>query len=276
MKINIKEYIDKRKKELKAEIDQMKEKPSLLIMQVGDNPASNSYVKGKLKDATEIGITTSLFKVNSSQEIINFLSKMPLSLTYDGVIIQEPSGLSPDEREKALKIIEPTRDVDGFLPNSNFKPCTPKGILNIIHQEYLGNLHGTTVVIIGRGELVGKPLAAMLIEEGATVISCNSKTKNLTSLIKQADILVTAAGHRNLITADMLPDVRDILIIDAGINVDEEGKLHGDCSKELYDKKNILITPVPGGVGLMTRLALMENVVEASKDRQELGRLEYF
>ena len=188
---------------------------------------------------------------------------------YDGIIIQEPSGLEDWMREKMLAEIGPYRDVDGFLRDSEFKACTPMGIMQIIETFYPEeNLHGVTAAVVGRGELVGKPLVPMLIDEGCTVISCNSKTKDMAELIKKADIVISAVGKQNLITRDMLKD--GAFVIDAGITFDENGKLCGDCDKSMYDDESIAITTVPGGAGLTTRLALMQNVLYATEFRDML------
>lgn len=264
MKINVKQYVAERKAELIKTIGALDRPPRILIMQIGDNPASNSYIKGKIKDCQEVGISADLFKFNDTAALLSFVSTTDVIKQYEGIILQEPSGLNPTERAYVMERIGKDRDIDGFIADSPFDPCTPKGIMNILLNFYSENLRGETVCIIGRGELVGKPLANMLIEKGATVISCNSKTKNLENLLAESDIVITAAGCRNLLTADMFPANKEVYIIDAGIDFDDEGKICGDCDKELYTHEKIFVTTVPGGVGLTTRVELLENAVIAA------------
>lgn len=259
MKIDIKEYVKEEKEKLKMQC--LGKSPTLLILQVGDDSASNSYIKGKLQDAAEIGIKVDLFKVNSSEKLLKILNNF--GDEYDGIILQEPSGLSEVMRENVLNNIKITQDVDGFKKNSMFKPCTPAGIIGIIDHFYGEDLKGKHAVVIGRGELVGKPLVPLLIEKGATVTCCNSSTPVLPAYTQMADIVVSATGKPGLVTRNMLKS--GAFVIDAGISVDENGKLHGDCDRELYDDEEIKVTTVPGGVGLTTRLQLMKNVVEARK-----------
>lgn len=264
MKIDIKDWVNGGlKPELKDKIDNysLVRRPRLLIIQIGDLPQSNAYVKGKLADAQEVGISASLFKVSADERaafetVHNFLKKNVES--YDGVILQEPSGFTDGQRQTLLELIGADKDVDGFLPNSNFQPCTPKGIMRVI-KSYWGEPNGATAVVVGRGALVGFPLSAMLIKEGFTTIVCNSKTPDLKEKTLQGDIVISAVGKRNLITKDMVKP--GALVIDAGIDFDENGKICGDCDKAMYaDDFDAGVTPVPGGVGLMTRYELMENV----------------
>ena len=182
---------------------------------------------------------------------------------YDGIILQEPSGLSEVMRKNVLNNIKITQDVDGFKKNSMFKPCTPAGIIGIIDHFYGEDLKGKHAVVIGRGELVGKPLVPLLIEKGATVTCCNSSTPVLPAHTQMADIVISATGKPGLVNRNMLK--YGAFVIDAGISVDENGKLHGDCDCALYDDEEIRVTTVPGGVGLTTRLQLMKNVVETRK-----------
>lgn len=267
MKIDIKEWVKNRKEEIAAEVAAMDRKPRLLILQMGDDPASNSYIKGKMKDAAEIGISAVLFKTTNKHAIIPFLEQT--GDEYDGIILQEPSGLDEITRAKILGLITPWQDVDGFKPNSAHPPCTPAGIMKIIYGKLAMNLAGRKVAVIGRGALVGKPLVPMLIDEQATVVSCNSATPpdTLLNITKEAELIISATGQKDLITADMLADDRTTYIIDAGITTDDNGKLCGDCDKRMYDLEDVTITTVPGGVGLTTRLALMENVVNATVHR---------
>ena len=259
-KLDIKQYVKDRKAEIKRRVALHPGQPSLLILQRGNNPASNSYIKGKLADGAETDIRVDLFKTEDVKQLIWLLRE--IGPDYSGIIIQEPSGLTNNERKLALSLIKDYQDVDGFKITSRHKACTPAGIMGIIDNFYKEDLRGKTIVVVGRGELVGKPLIPMLVEVGATVISCNSKTQPLKDYVQMGDIVISAAGVPNLITMDMLKD--GAFVIDAGIYVDDKGKLHGDCDSALYtDIANVKVTPVPGGVGLTTRLQLMENVLEA-------------
>lgn len=263
MILNIKDYVAEQKKKLSEAISNLYRTPRLLIIQIGDDAASNSYIKGKIKDATQIGIIADLCKFSRIDEMVDYMMLPTAHKKYDGIIIQEPSYMSDETRKTVLDRIDPVKDVDGFLKNSMHIPCTPAGILGIL-DEFYGDIAGANIVVVGRGELVGKPLVPLLIDRQATVTSCNSKTKNLQEIVEKADIIITAAGCRDLITE--LPHTEDhqYYVIDAGINFDDDNKLCGDCSKDLYEQDNVFITSVPGGVGLTTRLALMQNVVNAA------------
>ena len=268
MILNVKEFVAERKKELAETVSSLNRPPRLLIIQLGNDARSNSYIKGKLNDAEELGIAADYFKFMRVEEALIFLDNPKNICHYDGIIIQEPSGMTKEQKEKALNSIKDYQDVDGFKKTSNHTPCTPQGIINIIDKFYGESLAGVNVAVIGRGDLVGKPLVPMLIDKHATVVSCNSKTENLQEIVEKADLIITAAGQRKLIHHLPKDDSHTYYIIDAGINFDEAGKLCGDCGKSLYKQENVFITPVPGGVGLMTRLVLMKNVVEASKKNQ--------
>ena len=269
MRIDIKTWVATEKAFLAKKVSEMKRAPKLLIIQVGDDPASNSYIKGKMADAAECGIEATLFKTTNKKTIIPFLEQT--GDEYDGIILQEPSGLDRVEREKVLNLITPWQDVDGFRKDSAHEPCTPAGIMDIIFNHIFPGYQGLTgykVAVIGRGELVGKPLVPMLIDKHATVFSCNSGTapEVLKDIIKTSDIIISATGQKNLITAEMLSK-NLTYIIDAGITVNDNGKLCGDWDKKIYDLPNVSVTTVPGGVGLTTRLALMKNVVNAAIHR---------
>lgn len=273
--ISCKEYVEIRKKELKEKIKQYKQKPHLVVIQIDDNSASNSYIKGKRNDCHEIDIKFTHVHLDSNLVMQEYLeeciSDFGKDLSVHGIIIQLPI---PDkyDLQKLLKCIPPEKDVDGFRKDSCFKPCTPLGIINWLkYNDY--NFIGKNAVVVGRSEIVGKPLVNMLIDEGATVTCCNSHSDLAFSLTCQ-DLICTAIGkpkYFNNIYFDYYfpPEV----IIDIGINRDENGKLCGDIDRENveqyysscpYTENNPpYITPVPNGVGLLTRLALMENVIEA-------------
>ncbi len=243
----------------------------LKIIQVEGDEASNAYTRGKKKDCEEIGLKCEhILLPNDSEtfDIYQEIENAEKDKNCIGIILQLPLPKHLQENEDWLvNQISNQNDVDGFKENSPFQPCTPKAIMHIIHEEY-GSVDGKVVTVIGRGKLVGKPLIKMLDEENATVICCNSHTskKDLEKLIWDSDIVVTATGKENLISADMMIK-KDILVIDAGISRDENGKLCGDCNKELY-KYVDRITPVPNGVGLVTRAMLMQNCVEAIEMRE--------
>lgn len=249
----IKEYIAALKQALKEKIEKMEKVPQLAIVQVGNVEASNRYVKNKVKDCQEVGIIAHVyhFEDNITEwELIDEV--LDLQEHYHGIIVQLP--LPQHIRsDKVVAAIKPEKDVDGFRYDSWFKAATPKGIMDYL--EYCNfDLEGKNVVIIGRGPTVGRPLAAMMTDANATVTLCHSKSK-LSSFIYQADLIIVAVGKPGFFNCYPIHSP----IIDVGINVDENGKLVGDC----INKEDRDVTPVPGGVGLLTRVALLENAAEA-------------
>lgn len=251
---NIKEYVAERKLKIKTLVEQCKDRPSLLIIRVGNNEASNRYVKNKMKDCDEVGIHADELHFGfenpwSIQQTADLLTKH-----YNGVIVQLPAPCldHPD------RLFKESQDVDGFI-NPNITPCTPKGIIDYL--EYCGyvDFRGLNVLIINRSYIVGRPLAKLFLDRNATVTVAHSKTKDVTGLIAAADIIVTAVGKPNFITKDMIKDNQ--IVIDVGIAFDENGKLCGDCEKGMGNN----VTPVPGGVGLLTRVALLENVLKVQR-----------
>ena len=244
----------------------------LAVIMIGDNQASKRYIAGKKKDCEECGINFELIQFSEAinqfeveQEII----RLNNDNSVNGILIQFPLPQHLN-KDKLIKLIDPNKDVDCFteinlgkmfLGNAMLKPCTPSGIIELFNY-YDIPVKGKHCVIIGRSNIVGKPLAVMLINEGATLTVCNSMTKNLKELTLSADILISAVGIPYFITSDMVTE--NTIIIDVGINVNEEGKLCGDVDFENVKDKVKAITPVPGGVGLMTRAILMKNVVEAA------------
>ena len=265
MKLNVKEYVQQEKEKIKRQDKEPVRR--MLIMQVGDNPASNAYIKGKIKDAEELGHQAMLMKFPegvAAETVFNFLKNNEQN--YDGIILQEPANITenhnvmhPITKAHIIDAIPDCKDIDGFKKSSYYKPATPRGIMEYAAALGYENLQGKVVVVVGKGKLVGEPLVPMLMKKGATVISCNSKTPDLGQMTRQGDIVIAAAGVRNLIRDDMIES--GTIVIDAGINVDEDGKLCGDCSKDLYERRDVQITSVPGGVGLLTRLALMKNLL---------------
>ncbi len=263
MKLDVKEYVKQEKEKLKRKHNEPIRK--MLIIQVGDDKASNAYIKGKIADAAELGHQATLIKFNegtSTDEVYAFLEKN--SSSYDGIILQEPAAFGPYynkyDKSAVINFIHDRKDIDGFKKTSHHKPATPRGIMDYAAAIGYGDLRGKVVAVVGKGKLVGMPLVPMLMEKGATVISCNSTTPNLGKMLQQANIIIAATGVRGLIQNEMVSD--DTIIIDAGISVDENGKLHGDVDPVLYDRDYVQVTPVPGGVGLLTRLALMKNFLE--------------
>lgn len=259
--LTIKEYVKLRKEELKIKIASLKHAPKLAIVQVNDDVASNSYVKGKLKDASELGIEAILIKLDeeiSEDELLNKVEQLNEDITIDGIIAQLPLPKHISEQE-VKKIIDPKKDVDGFHPLSSFEACTPKGIVSYL--TYLGfEFSGKNAVIIGRSNIVGRPLAKMLLDRSMNVTVLHSKTKleDRNRFLKHAQLIVVATGQPYLLKKDV-PLLKDAVLVDVGISR-VEGHLIGDIEPR---DDVLLVTPVPGGVGLLTRLSLMENVMEA-------------
>lgn len=230
---------------------------SLGIIQVGDNPASNAYVRGKLKDCEEVGMHADLYKLDEDVDITMFKQTvLKASTDNTGVIIQLPL---PEHLECIAKSViksyfVPSQDVDGIVYDECM-PCTPKGIVDWLKFNKV-DLDGKNVVIIGRSNLVGKPLAKLMLDNNATVTVCHSHTPKETvyEYCKSADIIVVAIGKESWLDFDL----KDKLIVDVGINRNAEGKLCGDVDPKL--KENNYVTPVPGGVGLLTRISLLKNV----------------
>lgn len=267
--VSCKEYVSIRKEALKEKIETFEKPPKLCVIQVGDNPASNTYVKGKRKDAEEVGIEfvhVKLPETVTQTELEDVIVYHETIKPADGIIVQLPLPEHLDE-ERIKKVIDPTFDVDGFNIVSSFKPCTPKGIIDWLEYNNV-DFVGNDVVVIGRSNIVGKPLTNMLIEKGATVTCCNSKTAHLCHYTQYADIVVSAVGKPKIFDFSyfsLFPQV----IIDVGINRDKNGKLCGDIdTTELKYFQGSYVTPVPGGVGLLTRVALIENVVESYELRE--------
>ena len=236
--------------------------PRLAVIVTGNNPASAVYVKNKMRDCEEVGIKCEIYNLNGNvtnnavEEVINTLNGR---IEVDGIICQLPLADGLDE-DYLLSQIDHNKDVDGFY-SDEFDPCTPLGIVLLL-EEYGIEIAGKHCVIVGRSDIVGKPLARMLVDMDATVTLCHSKTNNLAEFTKSADILIVAVGKRDLITADMVKD--GVVVIDVGINRTEDGKLCGDVDFNSVVEKASYITPVPGGVGPMTRAMLLENVVKAN------------
>lgn len=264
------------KSDLKKEIENLKLKginPGLAVILVGEDNASKIYVKNKKRCCDELGIFSEEFyfpEDTSEKEIIDLIEKLNQDKKINGILVQLPLPFHINQKNITESIL-PEKDVDAFhsstignlLTNhTKLLPCTPAGIIEIFHRENI-SLVGKHCVIIGRSNIVGKPLAFMLINEDATVTICHSKTKNLSEICKNADIIVCAVGKAKFLNRNMIK--KGAVIIDVGINRDENGKICGDV--DFDDVKNIAsaITPVPGGVGPMTIAMLMKNTITATK-----------
>ena len=258
--MTIKEYVKARKQEIKDLLISKTNKPYLAIVQVNDDPASNAYVKGKLNDAAELGVNAELLKFPESisqEELLNVIRDLNNDDEVDGFIVQMP--LPKHINEDIVKLaVSPKKDVDGFHPLSTLNPCTPQGIINYLHHENV-ELLGKNALVIGRSNIVGKPMAKLLLKENCNVTVVHSKTtkEDMNRYIENADIIVVAIGKQGFLN-DSFKYKESAVIVDVGISRDETG-LHGDAIPNLPVK---LQTPVPGGVGLLTRLALYENLLK--------------
>ncbi len=260
---------DKIKDELTKKIKNYLVKPCLAVIQIGNDEASNIYIRSKEKACQQVGINFIYIKFEedtAEQEIINKIVELNNDPYVNGILLQLP--IPPKFNQyRLLNTINKNKDVDGltdanmgllFKDNSNLVPCTPLGIVTLL-KEYKIDLIGKHVVVIGKSNLVGKPLAILLLQEGATVTICHSKTNNLKDFTKQADVLISAVGKKDLVTMDMVKE--GVIVIDVGINR-VAGKLYGDVDFEKVKQKASYITPVPGGVGPMTVAMLLSNVVK--------------
>ena len=272
MIMNGKELSLKIKEKLKKEVQALESKPSLVVIQVGEDPSSNIYVNSKAKLANEIGYKFEHLKFNidvKEEEIIAKIEEINASNEINGVIVQLPIP-SHLNANKIINKIDPIKDIDGLTEVNAGKlltgeyqliSCTPKGIITLL-KEYKVNLNGKHVVIVGRSNLVGKPLIGLCLKENATVTICHSKTNNLEKYTKKADVLIVAIGKAKFITESYVK--KGTVVVDVGINR-IDGKIYGDVDFESVYKKAKFITPVPGGVGPMTTISLMENVLISYK-----------
>lgn len=247
--------------------------PILHIYQVGDNPASNAYIRGKLRDCEEVGIEAELIKLpkNITEDELNNKILEDYNWEYvDGIIVQLPL---PKHIDPKNIIIPDELDVDGFNSTSPFQPCTSLGVMKIF--DSIGyNLDGKNVLVCGQSDIVGRPLVDMLIKRHCNVISVNSTgtpMKDTALEMRMVDVVISAVGKRNFITTRGLDRVE--VCIDVGINYDENGKQHGDCSDAVYNMDGIKVTPRIGGVGLMTRAMLLYNVCVAKYGEEKMERV---
>lgn len=278
--IDGKNLAKKIRQELKEECDELKKNginPKLAVIMVGDDPASKVYVRNKSKACEDVGIDYEEFilkKETTQEELIELIKKLNNDNNINGILLQSPIPKHLNINE-AFKSITYMKDVDGFTPASvgklcigedTFVSCTPYGVMKMF-EEYNIDLTGKDVVILGRSNIVGKPLIQCCLQRNATVTVCHSKTKNLAEHTKRADIIISAIGQSKFVKADMIKD--GAVIIDVGINRGEDGKLTGDVDFENVEKKASYITPVPGGVGPMTIAMLMNNVIKAAKEQSK-------
>mgnify|MGYP004571194563 FL=1 len=261
---------DKIFEDLKTKLDKMEKKPTLAVILVGENPASQIYVRNKKKTAEKLGINSISIEYPSDiteSELLQKIEELNNDENVTAILVQLPLPAHIDKNKVIDKIL-PQKDVDGLTPYNLGKlfsgeepyvyPCTPKGILLLL-DEYNIELEGRHVVVVGRSNLVGKPVAQLLLKRNATVTMCHSHTKNLANITKTADIIVSAVG-KNVIGEKMLKS--NCVVVDVGIFRDENGKISGDVDFENVSKVAAYISPVPGGVGPMTIASLMLNTVE--------------
>ena len=266
----------KLREQMREEVDGLKasgKQPGLAVILVGDDPASRVYVNGKKKDCGECGIYSEEYALpqeTTQEELLALIGKLNACGEIDGILVQLPLPRHLDEKE-VLLAIRPDIDVDCFHPfnvgqmvigEQGFKPCTPAGVMRML-EEYGIDLTGKRCVIVGRSNIVGKPQAMLMVQKNATVTICHTKTADLKAECLAADILVAAAGKVGLITSDMVKE--GAVVVDVSMNRNEQGKLCGDVAYEEVAVKASYITPVPGGVGPLTRAMLMENTLLAAR-----------
>lgn len=249
--------------------------PGLAVVIVGDDPASQVYVRNKHRACEEVGIRSDVHALpadTSEAELLALLTKLNADPTVNGILVQLPLPKHLDE-EKVILAIDPAKDVDAFHPvnvgkimigNFTFAPCTPAGVMELLRHYHIP-VAGKHCVIIGRSNIVGKPQAMLMLKENATVTICHSRTVGLADITRTADILVAAVGCPGFVTADMVRE--GAVVIDVGINRTAEGKLCGDVDFAAVREKTAYITPVPGGVGPMTITMLLKNTLAAAKEQ---------
>ena len=276
--IDGKELAKNIRQELKKENDKLKEKginAKLAVILVGDDSASKIYVKNKSKACNDVGIEFEEILLDSNttmDKLLNVIENLNLREDINGILLQSPIPKELNIQE-AFEKIDYRKDVDGFNPinvgklmigQDGFIPCTPYGIVRML-EEYNIPVEGKNAVVIGRSNIVGKPLSQCLLNKNATVTVCHSRTRDIQNVTKNADILISAVGKINMVTEDMVKD--GAVVIDVGMNRKENGKLAGDVDFENVKEKTSYITPVPGGVGPMTIAMLMNNVIKATKQQ---------
>lgn len=265
------------KEQVRDEIAREGIKAGLAVVIVGNDPASRVYVNNKKKACEFCGIQSfeyALPEETTMKELLELIDTLNNDANVNGILVQLPLPKQLDEKQVIAKI-SPEKDVDAFheinvgkimIGNYSFLPCTPSGCMDLIHSTGV-EISGKECVVIGRSNIVGKPMAMLLLHENGTVTICHSRTKNLAEVCRRADILVAAVGKPNFVTADMVKE--GAVVIDVGINRLENGKLCGDVKFDEVSEKASWITPVPGGVGPMTIATLMKNTLTAAKEQQK-------
>lgn len=261
---------------MKEQVDVLKKEgimPHLSVILVGNNPASQSYVSGKEKAATEIGISSEVIRMEeetTEADLLNKIKQLNEANHVHGILVQLPLPDHIDE-EKVIETIDPHKDVDGFHPTNvgkmmlgqdTFLPCTPHGIIKLLESVNI-DLEGKHAVIIGRSNIVGKPMGQLLLNKNATVTYCHSRTEDIKSITSLADILIVAVGRAHFVDETFVKE--GAVVIDVGVNRTESGTLTGDVHFESVKQKASFITPVPKGVGPMTITMLLENTIKAAK-----------
>lgn len=264
------------KEQVRREVETLSRQPGLAVILVGDNPASQVYVRGKESDCAECGIRSFSHRLpaqTSQKELLELVEQLNQDAAVDGILCQLPlpEGLNEDQ---VIHAIAPDKDVDCFHPFNvgqmsigapTFLPCTPAGVMEML-RAYEIPVAGKRCVVLGRSNIVGKPMAMLLTQADGTVTVCHSRTPDLAALTREADILVAAVGRVGLVTADMVRP--GAVVIDVAMNRNADGKLCGDVVFDEVEAKASYITPVPGGVGPMTRAMLMRNILTAARNHQ--------
>lgn len=261
------------RKELAEEVSAMKEKPGLAVVIVGEDPASQVYVRNKKRACEELGMYSEVYALpenTSESQLLELIDTLNSAPAIDGILVQLPlpKHINPDA---VIANIRPDKDVDAFHPVNvgkimigkyDFLPCTPAGVMQLLERSGI-DIAGKRCVVIGRSNIVGKPQAMLMLHANATVTICHSRTENIAGICREADILVSAVGRAGFVTPDMVKE--GAAVIDVGMNRDSEGKLVGDVDFAAVEPKAGWITPVPGGVGPMTITMLMKNTLSAAK-----------
>lgn len=261
------------KEQVRSEVEKLTRRPGMAFIMVGDNPATRVYVEGKRRDCSQCGVYSEEYTLpleSTQQELIDLIGELNERDAIDGIIIQMPLPDHMDDLE-VLRSVRPDKDLDCVHPfnlgqlmlnQGEFHPCTPSAVMALL-EEYGVDPDGKSCVVVGRSSIVGKPLAMLMVQHNATVTISHTRTQDLREKSLTADILVTAAGQQGLITGDMIKD--GAVVVDVAIIRNEAGKLCGDVAYEEAVEKASYITPIPGGVGPVTRAMLMKNALTAAK-----------
>ena len=276
--INGKDISTAIRQEIRAEVEALPKRPGLAVVLIGNDPASQVYVRNKERACEEVGFYSEKYTLpedTTREQLLSLVDQLNESPAIHGILVQLPLPGHLDAEEVILRI-DPRKDVDAFHPvnvgkimigNFDFLPCTPAGVMELLARSGIDPA-GKECVVIGRSNIVGKPQAMLLLHKNATVTICHSRTKDLAEVCRRADILVSAVGRANFVTADMVKE--GAVVIDVGMNRDENGKLVGDVAFAEVSEKTSYITPVPGGVGPMTITMLLKNTVTACRRIENL------